>query len=375
MKACICGKSRSVIVSGIVICMIVCILVFSSASSKGIVSGLEYSSKLLIPSLFPFMVLSGFIIRSGISVYLGKLTAPLTTHVFRLPEKASAAVLLSFIGGFPVGAKCVRLLYDKGDINSCQAEQMMLFCICSGPAFLITGVGTIMLGNSVSGLILYVSQLLSGLILGILSGIIYRDSDMSESAERKEYEKGGYINDFICSCSDGAVSVINLVSLVVFFSMFLSVAEETGLSGLLYSLLKMLGADHSLADCAFPIISEVTTACNRICQGGCPLSMLSLAAGFGGLCVHFQIFALLGDMKVSRLKIIAFRFINAFLSSVITEIICCFYVPSVSAFALYGNEVKLSSATIAGTAALIIMCAVFLLSLKGSELKRTIIRK
>ena len=91
--------------------------------------------------------------------------------------------------------------------------------------------------------------------------------------------------------------------------------------------------------------------------------------------MHFQIFALLGDIKVSRIKIIAFRFVNAFLSSVITEIICGFYSPSVSVFSMYGNEVQLSSATAAGTAALIIMCAVFLLSLKGSELKRTIIRK
>ena len=374
MKAYICAKSRPVIMSVFVICVTVCILVFSSASSKGIVSGLEYSSKLLVPSLFPFMVLSGFIIRSGIYVYLGRIISPLTVHVFRLPEKASAAVLLSFIGGFPVGARCVRLLYDNGEISSRQAEQMMIFCICSGPAFLITGIGTIMLGNMTSGLILYASQLLSGIILGIISGSVYRD-DITEKACDKKPVKSGYINDFIFSCSDGAMSVIHLVALVIFFSMFLSVADELGLSGLLYSLLKALGADHSFADCAFSVIFEVTTACNRICQGGCPLSMLSLAAGFGGLCVHFQIFALLGDIKVSRIKIIAFRFVNAFLSSVITEIICGFYSPSVSVFSMYGNEVQLSSATAAGTAALIIMCAVFLLSLKGSELKRTIIRK
>lgn len=375
MKCFIRAGSGRVIASGVVICVIVCLLVFSSASSKGIASGLEYSSKLLVPSLFPFMVISGFIMRSGIYLYMGKLISPLTVHAFRLPEKASAAVLLSFIGGFPIGAKCVRLLYDNGDINSHQAEQMMLFCICSGPAFLITGIGTIMLGNSVSGLILYVSQLLSGIIIGIVSGIIYRDDNITDSSYNKKHDRRSYINDFICSCSDGAMSVIQLVSLVIFFSMFISVAEETSLSGLAYSFFRMLGADHSFADCVFSVIFEVTTACNRICQGGCALSMLSFAAGFGGLCVHFQIFSLLGDMKVSKARIIAFRFVNAFLSSVITEIICCFYVPSVSAFAFYGNQVELSSATVAGTAALIIMCAVFVLSLKSSELKRTLIRK
>ena len=93
------------------------ILVFPSAAANGISDGMRYAAEMLIPSLFPFMVISSFLIRSGASDSFGKAFAPVTEKLFGLPKDCGAAIILSFIGGFPVGAKCVRLLYDEGKIN------------------------------------------------------------------------------------------------------------------------------------------------------------------------------------------------------------------------------------------------------------------
>ena len=60
-------------------------------------------------------------------------------------------------------------MYETKQISLNQARRMSLFCVGAGPAFLITAVGTVLLGNTKLGIILLVSQLISGLILGIIS--------------------------------------------------------------------------------------------------------------------------------------------------------------------------------------------------------------
>ena len=92
------------------------LLIFPKEVSEGIKTGLENSARLLVPSLFPFMVLSSFMIRSDAYEYIGKIFFPLA-RILRISEGAVSAVVLSFIGGFPVGAKCVRLLYGSGKID------------------------------------------------------------------------------------------------------------------------------------------------------------------------------------------------------------------------------------------------------------------
>ena len=78
------------------------LLFFPSACADGITNGIVYSCKILVPSLFPYMVLSSFVMRSGaVEIIKGRLTK----IIFALPGCCSAAVLLSFVGGFPVGAK------------------------------------------------------------------------------------------------------------------------------------------------------------------------------------------------------------------------------------------------------------------------------
>ena len=375
-------RIRSLLCFGGVLVLAVCILIFSSDVSGGIISGLQYASTLLIPSLLPFMIISSFIIRSGVSEILVKPFAPITRILFSLPGEAAAAIILSFVGGYPVGAKCVRLLYDRGKLSSSQAEQMMLFCVCSGPAFLITGIGAIMLKNTSAGIMLYVSQLISGVILGIITGKLCRqETDMNNNDREKSLKSAlnnsekdkdsGLIYSFVCSCSDGAWAIIQLTAMVAVFSSFYEVAEKLGISELWGSIIGFFGGERSVSDNAFLILWEVTEACHNICGTGGAIWLLAFAVGFGGLCVHFQIFSVLGDIRYSKLRFFVFRFVNAFLSSAILYIICQFYRPVSGVFALFDDtQAQISSTTYIGTAALIIMCIVFVRTFRLRSVKR-----
>ena len=336
------------IIAGIVSILFLIVLIsLPKACAEGISSGLESSAKILVPSLFPFMVLSSFIIRSGAYECTGKIFSPLA-KIFGLPKSAVSGVILSFIGGFPVGARCVKLLYESGEISEKQAERMMKFCVCSGASFLITAIGAIMLNNITAGIILYVSQILSGIVLGIVSGIFSKREEERKNSVKKS-ESMDIIQVFIMSSSDGAGAIVELTALVCIFSMLINVMATPGAD------------NYFLAG-----IMEVTTACRKIVEKGCPLWALSLAVGYGGLCVHLQIFSLLKGIKINKLVFELYRLANAALSSFITYLICRLLNMSVQTFAISGNaSAELTSTSIAGAISLVIMSGIFLLSLKS----------
>ena len=346
------------------------LLVFSKQAAEGVSDGLFSSAQLLVPSLFPFMLLSSFIIRSGAADIIGRALSFFTTRVFRLPGEAAAAVILSFIGGFPVGASCVKTLYDRKNLTASQAEQMMMFCVCSGPAFLITGVGVLLLHNPGAGVLLYVSPLISGLVLGFIAGRIYGKKAPAVQTVTDKYElpKQSLSDAFVLSCGDASRSILGLTAMVAAFSMLISVFEGAGITGALTELLKLCGADSVIADKLFLIIAEVTGACREISQSGCPLWLLSAAVGFGGLCVHFQIFSILGDIKIRKSRFFLFRAGNALLSSVIVYIVCRSRPQTAEVFAPSGEiRGELSSVSAFGAAVLVLMSAVFVLSLKNTQ--------
>lgn len=364
-------KMKSLLLGLFVFLFLAVLLIFPSSSSEGVKNGLNYSANLLLPSLFPFMVLSSFVIRSGFSEFIGKALSPVTKFLFGLPAICSSSIILSLVGGFPVGAKCVQLLYDSKKITETQAQRMMIFCVCSGSAFLITAVGTIMLKNITIGIILYISQVLSCIILGIISKYIYipekivqKNINNTSVSEKTPKNDKSVVSAFILSCSDGASSVISMTALVLIFSLFINVAEKGGITSFISDIFNLLGINRSMSNVILPIILEVTGACSKICEGGLPLWIMSFAVGFGGMCVHLQIFDILRNIKINKICFILFRFVNAAVSAVITYIICIFYNPVSDTFTTSENSsFALTYGTVAGTFALIFMSIIFLLSL------------
>lgn len=81
--------------------------------TTGALQGLLYCGNILIPSLFPFMVLSTFIVKSGIADALGKFLSPVTKRLFHTDGSVGVVILLGLTGGFPVGAKGVATLYSE----------------------------------------------------------------------------------------------------------------------------------------------------------------------------------------------------------------------------------------------------------------------
>ena len=90
----------------------------------------------VIPSVFPYLVLSGLLYRTGLAQRLGRLFGRPFRKIFRLPMAAFPAVLLGVLCGFPVGAKCAVEMYMQGFCTKKEAERIAAFTNFCGPPFI-----------------------------------------------------------------------------------------------------------------------------------------------------------------------------------------------------------------------------------------------
>lgn len=90
----------------------------------------------MIPTLFPFMVLSGFMVRSKLSTKLTFLFYPLC-KLFRISSPMAYGIIMGFFCGFPMGAKVICDLMETNQITKKQGEYLLAFNNNIGPAYLL----------------------------------------------------------------------------------------------------------------------------------------------------------------------------------------------------------------------------------------------
>ena len=122
----------------------------------------------VIPSLFPFLVISSLLIALGFGEWLAPHFSGLMTPLFRLPGQASGPLLLGLVGGYPIGAQSAAELYQQGLLTKDEAERLLTFCNNSNPIFLISVLGSGVFGSVRAGVWLWLIHLLSALLTGLL---------------------------------------------------------------------------------------------------------------------------------------------------------------------------------------------------------------
>ena len=168
------------------------LLKFPMYSMEGVKKGIKICMESLIPSLYPFMILTNYYTASPFSDFKITLLEKLCSFLFKLPGRAAAAIAFSFIGGLPIGASMSADLYRKGIISKEQCSRMLCFCVNPGPAFVISTVGLTMLGSAKTGVLIYASLIISSLITGVSTRFFASDGeDYISFVEEKENSAKG----------------------------------------------------------------------------------------------------------------------------------------------------------------------------------------
>ena len=121
----------------------------------------------LFPSIFPFFVLSFLFINMGYPVILSKYFKKIMNCIFHLGENSSFILLMSMISGFPSGAKYIVKDYEAGYISKDEGNHLLVFTHFANPLFVLGTCG-LLLGNKRLAYKIFIIQLLSNIVLGIL---------------------------------------------------------------------------------------------------------------------------------------------------------------------------------------------------------------
>lgn len=100
--------------------------------------GLVLWYKTVLPTLFPFMVISNLLINSEAILLIANKIAPFIRYLFHTSGAGAFAVIIGFLCGYPMGSKTIADLYTKNLISRQEASYLLSFCNNCSPAFIIS---------------------------------------------------------------------------------------------------------------------------------------------------------------------------------------------------------------------------------------------
>lgn len=262
------------------------LLFYSRPVSAAVVQAFSLCVRVLLPSLFPFFVLSSLLVSLGVAQRLSPLLERPMRWLFGLPGSCAAAVLLGAVGGYPLGARTAVTLYQQRQCSKEDALRVLCFCNNAGPAFIISAVGGGLLGDAGTGVLLYGLHLLSALLMGILFAGSKRSVKQS-SFSPKTLDSTAVIPCFLQAVTGSLGTFLNVCAFVLFFAVLTCLLRQlsflAGLGplaqGLLYGSLELTSGAAQLSGAGLP--------------RGLLLPALSFLCGWGGLSVQFQTISLL----------------------------------------------------------------------------------
>ncbi len=358
---------------GVALCA-AALLLFPVQSVAAAKSGLQLCGNVIIPSLFPFFVLSSFCMEIGLVQYLGRVLEPLMRPLFRVSGACASAFVLGIIGGYPVGAKTAIALYEKRMISRDEAERLLAFCNNCGPAFIFGVVGAGVFSSSAVGLLLYLIHILSSVLVGLL--FRFRGSrTVSAGCAAPTEEAPAFSAAFTASVRSAMQSTLSICAFVLFFTVIIRLLVLSGVlrgaAALLGTLLAPFGGTDAAAEKLLIGAIEMSSGVASLSgSAGAMSTQLSLAAfilGWAGLCVHCQVLSFLGSSDLSVRTYLAGKLAHGVISAALAGVLIRVLPIQLPVSAVYAQQINVltgvgfSRALAAASAAAAVTWLAFLL--------------
>ena len=249
--------------------------------TAGAKTGLSLCGRIIIPAVFPFMFLCKLMVKIRVAETLPQGLRRVISRAFRVGDEGCAIIFLSLFAGYPVCTVLCGDLCRAGRMDREEAGRLIAFSNNATPAFLM-GLGGAVLGSAAKGIALYISVISAALFYGFFLG--RRAPRIKATKPLPEYKLsfGEFIRHFCDALTESALSVVALCGYIVLFSavaaciaaVCAALALPAGLAAILSLFCELTGGFSSAGS---------------VFDGGLLFAILSAAAAFSGICVHFQV--------------------------------------------------------------------------------------
>ncbi|MFJ2042281.1 nucleoside recognition domain-containing protein [Paenibacillus taichungensis] len=341
------GPLRTVLMSTGALLLVIAVVVSPKDAFDASIQGLDIWWKIIFPALLPFLMLSQMLTAFGFTHALGVLLGPLMQRWFRLPGKAGLAIVVGMCGGFPAGADTASRLVQDQQITAKQAGIVASASHFANPLMIILVIGAAFLHQPAAGYFLLIVHWVSGWIAAMIGvRLLPKESKGEEfpTANPSSYKRRSLGSQMILAAREAqerdgrgfgkllgdtvsqAVQTLMMTGgyMIVFavFVRLLTLYITPGTSVAFWpSLLELhLGTYHLSQSPLTPVLL---------------MSLLAAVLGWGGLCSHLQVSAVLkaaGLATTSMLYFAGIRLLHALVASLISLLL---WLP----FSRYSSEV------------------------------------
>lgn len=133
-------KALSFFYMGLALYLTVLLLRYPALSLQYASTGLILWFRKMIPTLLPFMILSGIMISMNLTARFVRLLHPILHFFYGTTPNGSYTLLMGFLCGFPMGARIAGQLRQGGRISRKEAESLLSFCNNIGPIYFLSFV-------------------------------------------------------------------------------------------------------------------------------------------------------------------------------------------------------------------------------------------
>lgn len=299
---------------------------FPETSVEAARKGVTLCLDLLIPSLFPFFVLSSLVISTGLASACARPLEHLMEPLFGVGGPGAAALGLGLIGGYPVGARTIAQLVQRRECSQEEACRLSRFCNNCGPAFFIGAVGVGVFGEKKVGFLLLGANLAAALLVGIATRVTEGSLPLQCSCPAQSPSFSSLAAELPRCVRDGFSSTLGVCAYVILFSVLTALAEASGLLPLCAgTLARLFPGEHTNALCrSFFIglmeLSTGTTALAEATASALALPMAAFLLGWGGLSVHCQSLPFWREAGIPMGPYLRAKFLQGMLAAGITAL-------------------------------------------------------
>lgn len=247
---------------------------------QGAAEGIRLCISSVIPSLFPFFVLS-MVLTGAIAGSTWRGLRPLG-RLCGLPKGAESLLVVGLMGGYPVGAQSIAQAYRAGSLNEQDARRMLGFCSNAGPAFVFGILGS-MFSTPWAAWLLWIIHILSAIAVGII---------LPGRSSRTAVPPAGQTLSLPEAVERSLKIMAGVCGWVVLFRMILAILNRW--------MLWMLPQNAQIVAAG---LLELTNGCFRLPSIEEQGLRFLLASGFlacGGICVTMQTLSVTGALGLGQ---------------------------------------------------------------------------
>lgn len=250
--------------------------------------------------------------------------------------EGSYAFIMGIISGYPVGAKIINKFVEDGTCTKSEAERMLAFTNNSGPLFIIGTVGISLFGDTVVGVILFITHVLACLTVGLIFGFAskhswiknkrnYRNDSISENYNISD------LGTILSNSISNAISTILLIGgFIVLFSIIISILNSLNIIDLIANSLSCFHIQTELGKSVITGILELTNGVNSVSllhtkKMSTQIIISAFLLGFAGFSIFLQILSIASKNNLSMKPYIIGKILQGCIAGFYTFIILkCF---------------------------------------------------